>query len=45
MNYLKNEDHSQHDVEIRPYFCGVIHDLVDFREVKTILRNILKNIT
>ena len=42
MNYLKNEDHSQHDVEIRPYFCGVIHDLVDFREVKTILRNILK---
>ena len=39
INYLKNENHSQHDVEIRPYFCGVIHDLVDFREVKN---NILK---
>ena len=33
MNYLKNEDHSQHDVEIRPYFCGIVHDLIDFRQV------------
>ena len=24
---------SQHDVEIRPYFCGIIHDLDDFRHV------------
>ena len=24
----------QHDVEIRPYFCGVIQAMVDFREVK-----------
>ena len=24
----------QHDVEIRPYFCGVIHAIMDFRRVK-----------
>ena len=34
MNLLKNESHSQHDVEIRPYFCGIVHDLDDFRQVK-----------
>ena len=26
--------HIRHDVEIRPYFCGVVQRLVDFREVK-----------
>ena len=29
--------HSRHDVEIRPYFCGIVQGLRDFREVKTIL--------
>ena len=24
----------QHDVEIRPYFCGVIHAIMDFRKVR-----------
>ena len=25
--------HIRHDVEIRPYFCGIVQGLVDFREV------------
>ena len=33
-SFPKMEIQSQHDIEIRPYFCGVIHDHVDFREVK-----------
>ena len=28
--------HSRHDVEIRPYFCGIVQGLSDFREVTTI---------
>ena len=32
-SFPKMQSQSQHDVEIRPYFCGIIHDLVDFREV------------
>ena len=32
--FLKKKNRSQHDIEIRPYFCGVIHDLIDFRQVK-----------
>ena len=31
--FAKMQSQSQHDVEIRPYFCGIMHDLGDFREV------------
>ena len=33
MNLGKKESYAQHDVEIRPYFCAVTHDLDDFIEV------------
>ena len=31
----KIQVHRRHDVQIRPYFCGIIQGLVDFREVIT----------
>ena len=32
----------QHDVEMRLYFCGVLHTIVDFRKVSVTIHNILR---
>ena len=32
----------EHDVEMRLYFCGVLHTIVDFRKVNTILMTLTK---
>ena len=37
--FLKRKSSSQHDVEIRPYFCGATHIITDFREVPIISQN------
>ena len=37
--FLKIASSSQHDVEIRPYFCGTTHTFEDFKEVLMIFQN------
>ena len=37
--FLRKKGSSQHDVEIRPYFCGATHIITDFREVLIISQN------
>ena len=33
-SFLKRKSSSQHDVEIRPYFCGATHTITDFKGVR-----------
>ena len=41
-SFLKRKRPIQHDVEIRPYLCGVTHIITDFREVNFLKTKLIK---